>query len=103
MAKENQDLSTRITYRIWDIIKKGPMMLIEFIDSLKRKDELEHPIFRIQGFYDLWSDFKGLPPRWQNISLIEKVFNENIPVADVEAYVSFCKGIEPLLSDRYQF
>jgi hypothetical protein len=100
LRKDEQQLTSRLTYRIWDIVKTGPKMVIEFLDLLKRRDELEYPIFRVRGIYDLWSDLKRMPPNWQTGALVEGVFHESIPQEHHAALNNYCDSVEPLLSYR---
>jgi hypothetical protein len=102
LKKDEQDLSSRLVYRIWDVVKSGPKMLIEFLDQLRKKDELEYPIFRVRGLFDLWSDLKAMPPRNRFRPLVEGVFSETIPEKDYRALVDYCEALEPLSSHRYE-
>jgi hypothetical protein len=101
LKKEEKDLSSRLVYRIWEVVKTGPKMLIEYLDKLRIKDELEYPIFRVRGLYDLWSDLKGMPPQWQLLSLVENVFSESIREIDHQAFIEYCEALEPLSTNRH--
>ena len=99
LKADEKELSSRLVYRIWDVVKTGPKMLISFVESLRERYELKS-LGRASGLYDVWSDLKALPVKHRFLPLVEDIFSESIPQQDYLAFVEFCETLEPLLTDR---
>jgi len=67
----SKEPKTRLVYRVWDILKTGP---VSAGDAAKRKGQELHVVGRIRGLHDFWNALMDSPVARKNRNLLGTTF-----------------------------
>lgn len=90
-ARKTKHKTTRLIYRIWDVIKEGdPWKIVtKSVDRLAAWDQDRAILNRYKGLMDIWRLTRNIPPVQRQLLDVERVFGSAIAENDWRRYASF--------------
>lgn len=93
-TKKDNERSSRLFYRIWDIAKYPKKLFQEIIDLLIVKGTEKQVLNRFKGFPDIWNLSLNAPSVQNQLLEIERIFGSPVSPESWNAYTLTARKIE---------
>jgi hypothetical protein len=98
-SKKMHKKTTRIIYRLWDIVKEAnPLSWVtKTLDELKVRDQEKVILNRYKGIHDIWRMSRDVPAVQHQLKDVERVFGVPIQGNLWQQYVAFAETVENII------